>query len=456
MQQSNQPPKFVIPFAQNDPAKAVIPATSPDDTRASQALGFPPRTGLPPEAGGVPPQKADMNGALNQLAGPILWALAGGRFAFDNAFAADTNVGGYPLGADLLAADARGSWVSTANDNTANPDTVGTGWVPGYHYGATTLAGQTGGNVTLSPAQAAKRVITVTGTLTSNLVLIVPAWVYAWTFYNSTSGAFSVSVRTAAGSAAAIPQNGAPTPVSCDGTNCSLLAANIAPAASPTQAARLDQVGGRLLNTQVFTASGTYTPTVGTARVKVTVVGGGGGGGASNSTGAGQAACGVSGGGGGWAIGWVAVNFATAPVTVGAAGAAGISQVSDGTSGTASTFAGLTGGGGGGGANGNAAATPTVYGAANGGTGTGGSLVNGNGSGAANGISASAVAVIAGASGGSLFGGSVGFGTVSGSAPGRAGGAPGAGGCGAAGAQNAAAQSGGAGAAGIVIIEEYA
>lgn len=456
MQQSNQPPKFLLPIAQNDASKATIPPASADDTRASQSLGFPPRTGLPPEAGGVPPQLADMNGLLNQLSGPIRWALAGGRFPYDPTFAADPLIGGYPAGAVLPGADALGDFISTADDNATNPNTSGAGWVPGYQYGATVLTGATGGNVTLTQAQAAKRVIRVAGTLTSNLVLIVPAWQYDWTVYNNTSGAFTVSVRTAGGSAAAVPQNNAPTPVVCDGTNCTLFAPNIGAGSSATQAARLDQIGGRLLNTQVFTASGTYTPTPGTTRAKVTVVGGGGGGGAANATGSGQAACGVSGGGAGWAIGMVTVNFATAPVTVGAAGAAGVSQVSDGTSGTASTFAGLTGGGGLGGANGNAAAAPTVYGAANGGTGSGGSLLNGNGSGAANGISASPVAVIAGASGGSLFGGSVGFGTVSGSAPGRQGGAYGAGGCAAAAAQNATAQNGGAGAAGVVIIEEYA
>lgn len=174
MQQSNQPPKYVIPFAQNDASKATIPPNSADDTRASQSQGFPARTGLPPEAGGVPPQKADMNGALNQLAGPILWGLAGGRFPFDSAFASDSNIGGYPLGANLPAADGRGEWYSTANDNLANPDTSGTGWVPGYHYGTTALTGQTGGTVTLSPSQAAKRVITVSGVLTGNLVLVVP------------------------------------------------------------------------------------------------------------------------------------------------------------------------------------------------------------------------------------------------------------------------------------------
>lgn len=456
MQQANQPPKFLQPLAQNDASKADIPVTSPDDTRASQSLGFPPRTGQPPEAGGVPPQLPDMNGVLNVASRGPWWAQLGGRYAYDATFATDPLINGYPQGATLPAADGLGDWISTTNDNAVNPDTVGTGWVPGYSYGATALTSQTGGTVTLTPAQARKRVLTVAGTLTSNLVLVVPNWRYDWTVYNNTGGAFSVTVRTAGGSGAVVAQNGAPTPVLCDGTNCALSAPNIGPATSAGQALQLGQAGGRLINTQVFTASGTYTPTPGTSRVKATVVGGGGGGGASNITGAGQAACGVSGGGGGWAIGWVTVNFPNAPVTVGAAGAAGISQVSDGTSGTASTFSGLTGGGGGGGANGNAAATPTVYGAANGGTGTGGSLVNGNGSGAANGISASAVAVIAGASGGSLYGGSVGFGTVSGSAPGRAGGAPGAGGCGAAGAQNAAAQPGGAGAGGIVIIEEYA
>ena len=456
MQQSNQPPKYVIPFAQNDASKATIPPNSADDTRASQSQGFPPRTGLPPEAGGVPPQKADMNGALNQLAGPILWGLAGGRFPFDNAFASDSNIGGYPLGSNLPAADGRGEWYSAVNDNVTNPDTVGTGWVPGYHYGATALSGQTGGNVTLTPAQAAKRVVTVAGTLTGNLVLIVPAWVYGWTFYNNTSGAFSVSVRTAAGSAAAIPQNGAPTPVNCDGTNCSLLAANVAPATSGAQAARLDQVGGRLLNVQSFAASGTYTPTAGTSRVKVTVVGAGGGGGASSTTGASQASVGGSGSAGGYAIGVLTAPSGATAVTVGVGGAAGAGGTPTGQNGGDSSFMTLSATGGVGGPGGGAVTTPNTTGGAAGGAGSGGNISNGLGGSSAPGIHVSTGAVIAGMSGASLFGGSVSNAAANAGNDGQNGGAPGAGGSGGVNTQSLPGRQGGTGANGVVIIEEYA
>lgn len=379
MQQSNQPPKYVIPFAQNDASKATIPPTSADDTRASQSQGFPPRTGLPPEAGGVPPQKADMNGALNQLAGPILWGLAGGRFPFDNAFASDSNIGGYPLGANLPAADGRGEWYSTTNDNLASPDTVGTGWVPGYHYGTTALTGQTGGTVTLTPAQAAKRVITVAGTLTGNLVLVVPGWQYNWTIYNNTSGAFSVSVRTASGSAAAIPQNGAPTPVNCDGTNCSLTAPNIGPATSGTQALRADQAVGRSVRS---TASGTWVVPDGVTSVMVSAVaaGGGGGGSGAGATSSG-AAVGGGGGGGGAGQALIGMTYSVTPGStvnwsIGSPGsgapAVGLNSGSPGTDAGNLTISGagfnggvvvtLTGGGGGGGGVASATLAPGALG----------------------------------------------------------------------------------------------
>lgn len=441
MQQSNQPPKFVIPFAQNDSAKAVIPVTSADDTRASQSLGFPPRTGLPPEAGGVPPQKADMNGALNQLAGPILWALAGGRFPFDNAFASDTNVGGYPLGANLLAADARGEWFSTANDNLVNPDTIGTGWVPGYHYGATALAGQTGGSTTLTPAQAAKRVITVAGTLTSNLVLIVPAWVYSWTITNNTTGAFSVSVRTAAGSAAAIPQNGAPTPVNCDGTNCSLLAANIAAATSGTQAARLDQVGGRLLNVRRFTSSSTYTPTAGTTQVVVELVGGGGAGGTTAAAPVGTVGAGGGGGAGAYACTRLAAPVAPVSITVG-----GGATTADAAGGPSSYGSDIT-------VSGGVSAGDRVGGA--GGANPAGATVASGGGGAGGTAIVTTEYTVSGAGASSYYGGGAAPRSNS-SGAGTAGSAPGAGGSGAVSLSGAAGQPGGNGAAGLVVIWEYA
>jgi hypothetical protein len=457
MQQSNQPAKFVLPIAQNDTAKADIPVTTADATRASQSLGFPPLTGQPPEAGGVPPQLPDMNGLLNAISRIPWWAMLGGRFGYDNAFATNSNINGYPLGAELASADGLGSFFSTVDNNVTNPDTNGAGWVPASAYGATALTGQTGGNVIMTQAQAAKKVITVSGTLTSNLVLIVPSWRYDWTVYNNTSGAFSVSVRTASGSAAAVPQNGAPTPVSCDGTNCALLAANIAPATSDTQAVRRDQIGGRLLNVQTFTASGSYTPTAGTTRVKVTVVGGGGGGGACATTGAGQTSVAASGGGGGYALSWIAAPVAGTAVTVGVGGARGEGATTAGQPGGNSSFAGVAASGGSGGSAGAAVSAPSVTGGADGGLGSGGNINNGRGTTAAPGLHMAVGAVAAGMSGSSLFGGAVANAAVGGaSAEGLAGGAPGAGGSGGVASQSQVGRRGGDGAPGIVIIEEYA
>lgn len=236
MQSTNKPLPFLTPFAQNDGARTEIPATTPDATRMSQSLGSPPLTGMPPEAGGVPPQLSDFNGAMNQVARVPWWTLLGGRFAYDADWATNALIGGYPRGAVLPAALGAGSvglgeWYNTAENNVANPDVAGTGWVPGYQYGATVLTAQTGGTVVLTPAQAAKTTIRVSGTLTSNLILVVPDWVYAWAVYNTTTGAFSVSIKNAATAAVVIPQDGTLTDIRGDGTAVSRNVQSI-PAAS--------------------------------------------------------------------------------------------------------------------------------------------------------------------------------------------------------------------------------
>lgn len=314
MQSTNQPAKFLVPFAQNDSAKVEIPATSSDPTRFSQSLGSPPLTGMPPEAGGVPPQLEDFNGAINQVARGVWWALGGGRFAYDSAWANDSLIGGYARGAVLPAALGAGTigmgeWYNNAEANTVDPDAVGTGWVPGYHYGALALTGQAGGTVTLTPAQAAKRVITIAGTLTSNLVLVVPGWIYAWTVFNSTGGNFTVTVKNAATPGVDIPQNGAPTPLWCDGSSVSLLAPNIAPATSGTQALQRQQKGALCATT-----SGSFVVPVGVVQVVVDAVapGGGGGGSGAGATG-GSGAVGGGGGGGGAGGALVRVPYAVTP-----------------------------------------------------------------------------------------------------------------------------------------------
>jgi hypothetical protein len=219
MQIANIPAKYYVPFAMNDMAKVAIPITTTDATRASLSLGFPPLTGMPPEAGGVPPQLEDFNGAINQIAGIAWWLMAGGPFPYDTMFATSTYVTGYPQGATIEAADYLGSWINTMDNNQSNPDTVGTGWVPGYAYGATPLTGLTGGTVTLTPLQAAKRQISLAGALTSNLFVVLPTWLTSWQVTNMTTGMFTVTVKTLAGAGVLIPQNSSPTKVTGDGTN---------------------------------------------------------------------------------------------------------------------------------------------------------------------------------------------------------------------------------------------
>lgn len=462
MQSTNQPGKFLIPFAQNDGAKVEIPPTTTDATRFSQSLGSPPLTGMPPEAGGVPPQLEDFNGALNQQSRVAWWMFSGNRFGFDATWAADPLINGYARGAVLPAALGAGliglgEWYSNAEDNVANPDTVGTGWVPGYHYGATALTGQAGGTVTLSPAQAAKRVITIAGTLTSNLVLVVPGWVYDWTVYNNTGGAFTVTVKNAATPGVVIPQNGGPTPIRCDGTSCFGWNPNLTPAVADTQAAQFGQVNpGRLLNVQRITASGTYTPTAGTSRIVVEVVGGGGAGGGAASTASGQVAV----GGGGGAGAYVKALISSVPSSVAVTIAAAVAGTNgNGGAGNTTTFGAYASAPGGSGGPTRASATaPAAF------------LTLGAAGASAPTVGAGATTIIAtpgapgtpglGTEAGVFVAGGYGGGTPLGHAQGAASrDAPansGAGGGGAGLVAPAAAQAGGTGAAGCVVVWEYA
>jgi hypothetical protein len=74
------------------------------------------------------------------------------------------------------------------------------------------------GDVTLSAAQARCRFISLTGTLTGNRNLIVPNN-GEWVIYNGTSGAFSVTVKTSAGTGEVVAQ-GTNKIFWADGTNC--------------------------------------------------------------------------------------------------------------------------------------------------------------------------------------------------------------------------------------------
>ena len=202
---------------------------------------------------------------------------------------------------------------------------------------------------------------------------------------------------------------------------------------------------GRWLNTRVFTSSGTYTPTPGTKRIRVTITGGGGGGGGCQATSNNETFFGAGGGAGGTVITTLILTKDSYPVTIGAGGAGGVSAT-NGLKGGDSSFGSVIAPGGEGA--GKVGVTNT-----NGGNGgvpsTGGiNIIGGNG-----GDGQSGNIGVSGEGGTSHWGG----GGRAGAGGGVSGKAYGSGGGGAYDAgYSGTSMTGGKGAAGICIIEEFA
>lgn len=225
MQSSNIPSKIPLPFAYAAGGSYVNPIPTASQIgvvngRASLHDGFPPLTFTPIGAGGVPPFGSDMNGILNEITAIQQWQQAGGMFFYDSAFS--TIIGGYPKGAILQATSASGLaygglWISTVENNTSNPDTGGAGWQSLAFEGlvASSLVSNT---TTIAAAQAAYPIITIVGTLTANGTVILPNTVGQWIINNNTTGAYTLTAKTAAGTGVTLTQN-ASTYVFGDGTN---------------------------------------------------------------------------------------------------------------------------------------------------------------------------------------------------------------------------------------------
>lgn len=216
-------------------------------------------------------------------------------------------------------------------------------------------------------------------------------------------------------------------------------------------------VTGLLLNAQVFTANGTYTPTPGTTFIIAEAVGGGGGGGGTAATAAGQIATGGGGGPGAYGKGRYTSAFSGLAVTIGTAGTAGAVGSGGGNGGTTSLGALLSCPGGTGGQAG-AAVTPPTFSASIVGTSalpTGANIFGTLGQFSGPAFSFSTSQLLSGAGGSSLFGAG-GQPRLNVTAVGLPGNGYGAGGSGAAGGASVAGQTGGAGTAGLLIIWEYA
>lgn len=219
-------------------------------------------------------------------------------------------------------------------------------------------------------------------------------------------------------------------------------------------------VGGlRTIQTQKFTASGTWNKPIGAREVKYEVVAGGGGGGGAAAAVSGEHAAASGGGAGGTSIGILDASSlaVSVTVTVGAGGAGGAAGANNGVAGGQSSFGGhaVASGGAAGNGSGSSGATFGVAGAA-GGIGTTGDVLSRGGAGGygfgGGNLGAS------GNGGDSHYGGGPSgraAGTNAQSLAGVAADGYGAGGSGGLTTSTGGAAAGGAGAAGIVVVTTY-
>lgn len=183
-------------------------------------------------AGGKPPFGQDENGFLFLLSGHSFFAQCGQLYQYSTPLA--TAITGYKLGAVLGMSDGTGAWLNVVDGNTTNPDAGGAGWVPGYAYGNTAIAGLTGGTVTLTPAQTKYQVIVLQGVLTSNLIVNLPATNQEWLIVNATTGAFTTKVQTvAATGSVTVPQGGFGSPTQVYGVGDGNVYPRVAPLSVP-------------------------------------------------------------------------------------------------------------------------------------------------------------------------------------------------------------------------------
>lgn len=234
-------PQFIpeaFALAAAGPNRNVIPLAPVTTQRASFQLGFPPLTMTPIIAGGKPMLGPDMNGILYMMSSHTFYQQSGQPYRFNAAVAAALTGAGYAAGTLLGSTDGVTLWFNLVNNNATDPDDDGAaaGWVALYSYGISNLPPSVGGVLTLTPSQAARPVIVISGVLAANLQVVLPPTLQRWLVVNSTTGAFTTTVKTAGGSGVQVPQGGfsGPTEVYGDGTNIYPV---VAPITLPTDVA---------------------------------------------------------------------------------------------------------------------------------------------------------------------------------------------------------------------------
>jgi len=219
----------------------------------------------------------------------------------------------------------------------------------------------------------------------------------------------------------------------------------VAPATASNHAMQFGQAIGRLLNVQVFTSSGTYTPTTGTSSIIVYAIGGGGGAGGVPATSSAQQARFTSG-------------FSGQSITIGSGGFGGSAGANSGQAGGTTSFGSLLTAPGGPGSPGgvliSTGSNGIGIGGGSSGVGTGANIYASAGQVGGFGIISSS-SVKGGAGGGNGMGGFGNDGAGAAQSP-TVPATYGAGGSGVSSVASSAAAAGGQAKGGIIIIEEYA
>lgn len=332
MKSTDAPSKQAVPFGTNGPREAITPTTPSGSNQASYDQGFPPITMTLKSAGGLPPKGQDMNQILFEQSSFNRYFAAGGGYVYDSTFS--TAISGYPLGARIPNSTGNGFWVNTTQDNSTNPENTTaalTGWIPDNSYGVTNISGLAAASQTIGTLAASKDRIVLSGTLTANINIVVPAWVKRWEIINNCTGSFSATIKTPSGTGVAVPASSNAF-VFGDGTN---IVTSLPP--------------GLLIGVTVISVTGTFTPKSYTRSMIVECVGGGGGGGGLTAPGASGHSVTGGGGGGGYAMSMVSPVSSSYSATIGTPGSGGTAGVAGGSGGVTSFGAVCVAGGAGGG-----------------------------------------------------------------------------------------------------------
>ena len=216
---------------------------------------------------------------VNDRAHMLNWTGASGTISFDSASVVGSDWFLYVRnsGSSAITLDPYGSeTINAATTLIMNPGdsamvitdgasfyTVGLGQSSTFAFDYTQINVAGTGNYTLSGFELNRLAYNLTGVLTGNRNIIVPATVQQYWITNSTTGSYTLTVKTAAGTGVVVPQGGASI-LYCNGTNVvtaqTLNVAIPVPVAdggtgSTTAGGALVNLGGTSVGIAVFTAT---------------------------------------------------------------------------------------------------------------------------------------------------------------------------------------------------------